>query len=122
MKRIVLIFTMIFSVMIVNAQQRGFVCTGNNINVRKLPSFKSSAVISFGSKLQLNKGEVVGYLGKKKNGFYYINKFFIGIDSEKSEGWVPAKYLRSVILCPNCTAGWDDGDDCRRCKGKGYIR
>ena len=115
----------------VNAQHdKGFVCTGNNVNVRKGPG-KSYAIydVESGTKRQLFKGDVVSDLGKKKNGFYLISGP-LEWGGDERDGWVSAQYLRPVILCDDCfgtgekNAAEVDIDliTCPKCKGKGYIK
>lgn len=120
MKRTLIIFAMLFAVMAVNAQRRGFVCTANNVLVRKSASQNAQAITSYGERVKISKGAVVDNLGKKKNGFCYIRVHCIGIDMERTTGWVPAKYLRAVTICPSCEA-YEGFWDCSRCRGKGYL-
>ena len=70
MKRIVFICIMLFAVISAEAQNmRGFVSTGENVNVRKGPGMRYAVVEGEGGKIQLVNGEVVIDKGKKKNGF-----------------------------------------------------
>ena len=112
-----------------NAQGKGFVCTGNHVNVRTGPG-KNYSIYDRGDGTyrQLSKGDVVEYCGKKKNGFILIRQ--LGWGEDERDGWVSAQYLRSVVLCPQCDGTKDENVGevdidlitCRKCKGKGYIR
>ena len=135
MKKIVWMCVLWFTAISINAQkaqQRGYVCTGNNVNVRTGPG-KSYPIYDGGygpgGKRQLFKGDVVLDCGKKKNGFCLI----IGAlewGGDERDGWVSAQYLRPVILCPVCDGtkseniSKDEIDliNCRNCKGKGFIK
>ncbi|MBR5084165.1 MAG: SH3 domain-containing protein [Prevotella sp.] len=129
MKRISIILMLLFTVLTVNAQGKGFVCTGNNVNVRTGPG-KNYAVYDSNTdhKRQLSKGDVVEYRGIKKNGFILIRQ--LGWGEDEREGWVSAQYLRPVTLCPQCDGTKDENIGeidielitCRKCKGKGYIK
>ena len=132
MRRLSIIFILLFAVITVNAQQKGFVCTGNNVNVRTGPGMDYPIYDqdrADGKKRQLFKGDVVLDCGQRKNGFCLI----VGAlewGGDERDGWVSAKYLRPVILCPTCNGtkneniGEIDIDliTCRKCKGKGYIK
>lgn len=129
MKRVLTILMLMFAVMAANAQQKGFVCTGNYVNVRTGPG-KNYAVYDKGDghKRQLSKGDVVEYRGKKKNGFILIGQ--LGWGEDERDGWVSAQFLRPVTLCPQCDGTKDENIGeididlitCRKCKGKGYIK
>ena len=129
MKRIAIVLMMLFAVVAVNAQVKGYVCTGNYVNVRTGPG-KNYAVYDNNTdhKRQLSKGDVVEYCGKKKNGFILIRQLEWGGDER--DGWVSAQYLRPVTLCPQCDGTKDENIGeidielitCRKCKGKGYIK
>lgn len=131
MKRIVYITLLAFAVTGLKAQDAGYVCTGNHVNVRTGPG-KNYPVYDDngeGPKRQLSKGDVVANLGEKKNGFCLVSgKLEWGGDER--EGWVSAQYLRPVTLCPKCFGTGDmnvakvdiDLRTCNKCKGKGYIK
>ena len=130
MKRITFVLLLLFAAMAVNAQERGFVCTGNNVNVRTGPGKNYSVMdVQIGQKKQLFKGDVVRYFGKKKNRFCLVAGP-LEWGGDEREGWVSAQYLRPVTLCPVCygtkneNISKDEIDliDCTRCKGKGYIK
>ena len=130
MKRMSIIMLLLFAVLSVNAQQKGFVCTGNNVNVRKGPGKKYPIYdVEFGRKRQLFKGDVVSDCGKKENGFCLV----VGAlewGGDERDGWVSEQFLRPVILCPTCggtkneNIGKVDIDlrTCRKCKGRGYLK
>ena len=130
MRRIILISMMLFAVIAANAQnRRGFVSTGDNVNVRKGPSMKYAVVQGDGGKLQLFKGEVVAYNGKKKNGFCHIHVTRVepGTAYFVYDGWVSAKYLRAVTVCSECDGTGLVGEieemkGCKKCHEKGYIK
>ena len=132
MKRLITMLLFMLAVTAVNAQQRGFVCTGNHVNVRTGPGKNYPVVgtdFNAKDKVQLMKGTVVTDEGKRKNGFCLIGQ---GLEwgGDERGGWVSAQYLRPVILCPTCggskneNIGEIDIDliTCRKCKGKGYIK
>lgn len=129
MKRILLICMMLFTVMAVNAQTRkGFISTGDRVNVRKGPKKTYPVIIWEGNKLQLDKGETVSDKGKRKNGFCYVNvcKVVFGSAIFSYDGWVSAQYLRPVTLCPECDGlGYvgdiEDMTECPKCKSKGHL-
>lgn len=120
---------LLLAVMTVNAQQRGFVCTGNHVNVRKGPGKNYGVVRQVasdpGTKMQMLKGSIAVYLGKKRNGFKYVR--FICNTVGEFDGWVSAQYLRPVMICPRCKGFGevqigDDLDNCPKCKGNGYTK
>ena len=131
MKRISIVLVMLFTVMTVNAQHNGFVCTGNNVNVRTGPGKSYSVYDDYGNgtKRQLFKGDVVSNCGKKKNGFCLIQGP-LEWGGDERDGWVSSQYLRPVTLCPVCegyknvnVAEVDiDLETCKKCGGKGYIK
>lgn len=129
MKRFVFLSLLLIAVLTVNAQSRkGFVCTGDNVNVRKGPGTNYPVLMSEGAKLQLDKGEVVISKGKKRNGFCYVHVTKIAFGSAFFDypGWVSAKYLREVTLCDECNGtGYvgeiEDMKPCGRCEQKGYV-
>ena len=113
-----------------NAQKQGFISTGQNVNVRTGPGKQYPlAKEDFSEEpCQLDKGMLVRYLGKKKNGFCYVEVSSM-ITEYYCKGWVSAKYLRPVKLCPRCNGegytdveGFCEGKKCTRCGTKGYIR
>ncbi len=132
MKKILLICMMLMTVITVNAQEKGFVCTGNNVNVRTGPS-KNYPVYDGGvgtnGKRQLFKGDVVRDCGKRKNGFCLVQGA-LEWGGDERDGWVSAQYLRPVILCKTCFGTGDENIGevdidlitCRKCKGKGYVK
>ncbi len=128
MKRIAMVCMLLLMVVAVNAQRRGYVCTGDNVNIRKGPGKNYAVKSDYGyGKLQLFKGTVVVSLGKKQNGFCYIRKYGWQGDWDAT-GWVSAQYLRPVTICSRCD-GWgqmSDGTggiiDCTKCYGRGYTK
>ena len=100
MKRISVVLLLMIAALGANAQQKGYVCTGNYVNVRTGPG---------------------------KNYEVYDRLEWGG---DERDGWVSAQYLRPVTLCPECggyklvnIAEVDiDLDTCKKCKGKGYIK
>ncbi len=132
MKRIVMTFVMLLTVLAMNAQKqnlKGFVSTGQNVNVRKGPGMKYPVIDSEWGKIQLDKDEVVADNGKMKNGFRYVTvtQVIFGSVINIYEGWVSAKYLKPVNRCPEClgmryTGEIEDLEQCEICKGKGFVR
>ena len=129
MKRLFLMCMMLFAVLAANAQKQGYISTGQNVNVRTGPSKKYPlAKDDFGEEpCQLDKGQLVTYLGKAKNGFLYVEVSSM-ITEFHCKGWVSAQYLRPVKICPACNGegytdieGFCEGKECRRCKTKGYL-
>ena len=132
MKKILLTGVLLLAALSVKAQERGFVCTGNHVNVRTGPGKNYPVVgtdVNPKDKVQLMKGTVVTDEGKRKNGFCLIGQ---GLEwgGDERGGWVSAQYLRPVILCPTCGGSKNEniGEkdiyliDCRKCKGKEYIK
>ncbi len=128
MKKIVLLSLMLFITVAINAQnQRGFVSTGQNVNVRKGPGTNFPILTDGQYKYRLKKNDVVFDKGQKKNGFRMVELLLAEIP-EPVVGWVSERYLRPVTLCESC-GGWGiDGPDtehltkCEKCKGKGYVK
>ena len=130
MRKTLLILFVLFIAQSIDAQKNGFVCTGNNVNVRKGPG-KQYAIydVEYGHKRQLMKGDIVANEGKRENGFCLISgpREWGG---DERDGWVSSQYLRPVTICPRCDGtkseniGKVDIDliDCRGCHGKGYVR
>ncbi len=129
MKRTLLICMMLFAMISASAQSmRGFISTGENVNVRKGPGTRYAIVQGDGGNIQLSKGQVVIYKGKKKNGFYYVHVSRVepGIAYFDYDGWVSAKYLRAVTVCSECgghgyVGDIEDMDLCGKCQGEGYF-
>ena len=130
MKRIAIVLMLLFTVLVVNAQHKGFVCTGNNVNVRTGPGMNYPVYDSnTDHKRQLSKGDVVRNCGVKKKGFCLIQGP-LEWGGDERDGWVSAQYLRPVTLCPECDGYKDvniaevdiELDTCKRCNGKGYIK
>ena len=129
MKRILLICLMLSAMLSANAQKQGYICTGQNVNVRTGPgkNYPLAKEDFSEEKCQLDKGQLVVYMGKKKNGFFYVDVSSM-ITEYHCRGWVSAQYLRPVKLCPACNGegytdieGFCEGKECRRCKTKGYL-
>lgn len=130
MKKLAFLLIALLAVMAANAQEKGYVCTGNNVNIRTGAGVKYPVMDDgSGHKRQMSKGDVVLYRGQKKNGFCLV----IGPlewGGDEREGWVSQKYLRPVTLCPTCGGTKDENIakvdielvTCRKCKGKGYIK
>lgn len=130
MKKLSLVLMLLLAAITVNAQQKGYVCTGNHVNVRTGPGKKYAVYDSnTDHKRQLSKGDVVADCGKKKNGFCLIQGP-LEWGGDERDGWVSSQYLRPVTLCPKC-GGYKDinmGEvdielaTCDECNGKGYIK
>ncbi len=132
MKRIATTLMMVLAMTAVNAQsQKGYVCTGSNVNVRTGPGINHSIYDDDGKghKRQLQKGDVVSDCGKKENGFCLISGP-LEWGGDERDGWVSARYLRPVTICPQCSGTKNENIaeidieliTCRKCKGKGYIK
>ena len=130
MKRLSILLMSLFVMVAVNAQHNGFVCTGNNVNVRTGPGKKYAVYdVNIGRKRQLSKGDVVENRGKKKNGFCLIQGP-LEWGGDERDGWVSAQYLHPVTLCPKCKGYKDiniaevdiELDTCDKCNGKGYVK
>ncbi|MBQ9164221.1 MAG: hypothetical protein IJ163_05540 [Bacteroidaceae bacterium] len=129
MKRLITMLLFMLAVTAVNAQQRGFVCTGNNVNVRKGPGKNYGFVCELDNdiktKVQMFKGSVAVNLGKRRNGFCYVRYIYNTVG--EFTGWVSAQYLRPVTICSRCK-GFGEvqiGDyleNCPKCKGNGYFK
>ena len=130
MKRLSTILILLLVVLTASAQHNGFVCTGNNVNVRTGPG-KNYPVYDSNTdhKRQLSKGDVVSNKGKRKNGFCLIQGP-LEWGGDERDGWVSAQYLRPVTLCPKCK-GYKDINiaeidielaTCDKCNGKGYVK
>ena len=106
MKRFAIILMLLMGVFTAYAQHNGFVCTGNNVNVRTGPG-KNYPVYDYnketGYKRQIFKGDVVADEGKRKNGFCLI--------SPECGGTKNVNVAEVDITL----------DTCKRCKGKGYL-
>ena len=122
MKRLSILLMSLFVMVAVNAQHNGFVCTGNNVNVRTGPGKKYAVYdVNIGRKRQLSKGDVVENRGKKKNGFCLIQGP-LEWGGDERDGWVSAQYLRPVTLCPKCKGYKDINIAKVECNGKGYVK
>ena len=129
MKRIVMISMMMLMTLAVGAQNlKGFISTGQDVNVRKGPGMRYPVIDTEWGKIQLDKGEVVCDKGKTKNGFRHIlvTKLIFGSVVNEYEGWVSTKYLRPVNVCPECYGtGYvgeiEDIKPCEKCKEKGHL-
>ncbi len=131
MKRFAIFLMLLMGAFTAYAQHNGFVCTGNNVNVRTGPG-KNYPVYDYnketGYKRQIFKGDVVADEGKRKNGFCLISGP-LEWGGDERDGWVSAQFLKPVTICPECggtknvnVAEVDISlDTCKRCKGKGYL-
>ena len=129
MKKIAMISMMMLMTLAVGAQNlKGFISTGQDVNVRKGPGMRYPVIDTEWGKIQLDKGEVVCDKGKTKNGFRHISvtKLIFGSVVNVHEGWVSTKYLRPVNVCPECYGtGYvgeiEDMKRCEKCKEKGHL-
>ena len=129
MRKIVMISMMLLMALAVNAQNiKGFISTGQNVNVRKGPGMNYPVIDTEWGKIQLDKGEVVCDNGRTRNGFRKITvtKLIFGSVVNVYEGWVAAKYLSPVNVCPECYGtGYvgeiEDMKVCEMCHEKGYV-
>ena len=136
MKRLMLMALLCMGALAMYGQTQ-YVCTGNNVNMRKGPG-KNYGVIR-----QIWKGCGVGdgyiecdhetgnyeilYRGKKKNGFIYVE--IVGEGMFDAVGWMSAQYLKPVCShCGGYPKVYDSCDadhprlvrKCRYCNGRGY--
>ena len=130
MKRLTFLFVAFLAVAAADAQDKGYVCTGNNVNIRTGAGLKYPVMDEeTGHKRQMSRGDVVRDCGRKLNGFCLINGP-LEWGGDERDGWVSQQYLRPVTICPDCggtkneNIGAVDIDliTCRNCNGKGYIR
>ena len=120
---------MLLMTLAVGAQNlKGFISTGQDVNVRKGPGMRYPVIDTEWGKIQLDKDEVVCDKGKTKNGFRHISvtKLIFGSVVNVYEGWVSTKYLRPVNVCPECYGtGYvgeiEDMKPCEKCKEKGHL-
>ena len=97
--------------------------TGNNVNMRKGPGTnypRGAAVpgrqgIGYDTPFVLDKGQIVTYEGKRKNGFVYVSEI-----TTMAEGWVSAKFLTPATKCTACKGRGNTGRVCPTCHGEGY--
>ena len=129
MKKILFTMIVLFATVTANAQLQGFISTGQNVNVRTGPGLKYKVAIDevSGEECQLSKGQVAKYLGKKQNGYTYV-EVSSTITEYYCKGWVASKYLKPVTLCPACKGegytniiAFGEGTECKRCKTLGYF-
>ena len=129
MKRIAMMIMLLMITLSVGAQNlKGFISTGQDVNVRKGPGMRYPVIDSEWGKIQLDKGEVVCDMGKSKNGFRQVSvtKLIFGSVVNEYEGWVSSKYLRPVKVCSECYGtGYvgeiEDMKSCEKCKEKGHL-
>ena len=108
MKRFMMMLLLVMATMGANAQTI-YKVTGTNVNVRSGPGKNYSVLTFYGydgdKKWQLDKTDKVRYLGKKQNGFMYIEAFMPSGGSatpDLEKGWVSAQYLKLAKKCTNC--------------------
>ena len=115
MKKLQILFLLLFAAMSVNAQSY-YRSTGSNVNVRKGPGKnfavhrgdpESGLLMSRGTYLQLAKGEIVKYAGAKKNGFIKIYVANVAADGCGQWGidqpcWVSSQFLTPATRCSLC--------------------
>jgi hypothetical protein len=130
MKKMTFLFIALLAVMTSNAQQKGYVCTGNHVNIRTGAGVNYPVMDEeLGCKRQLSKGDVLLDCGQKNNGFCLVSGP-LEWGGDEREGWVSQRYLRPVTLCPTCGGTKNENIakvdidlvTCRKCKGKGYIK
>ena len=93
MRRIIMLLFVSITTLTINAQTKGFICTGNNVNIRTGPgkNYPVACFIGSDEKCQLQKGYAVKYLGKQRNGFYYIDADLTGgWGLQPPKGWICA--------------------------------
>lgn len=98
-------------------------CTGNRVNVRSGPG-KNYAVLvceyqGMNEPQQLMKGHVVKYLGKKQNGFMYVEDTIDWHWSSFGIGWVSSQFLTPATKCTSCNGRGRFNRKCPECHGQG---
>jgi hypothetical protein len=130
MKKLTFLLIALLTALTVNAQLKGYVCTGDHVNIRTGAGVKYPVMDEeFGHKRQLAKGDVVLDRGQQKNGFCLVNGP-LQWGGDERDGWVSQQYLRPVTICPTCggtkqeNIATEDIDlaTCHECNGKGYIK
>ncbi|MBR3101486.1 MAG: hypothetical protein IKH19_07015 [Muribaculaceae bacterium] len=130
MNKLIFSLIAILTIMTANAQQKGYVCTGNHVNIRTGAGTNYPVMDrGDGHRRQMSKGDVVLDRGQKKNGFCLVNGP-LEWGGDERDGWVSQKYLRPVIVCPTCGGTKDENiaevdielATCSKCNGKGYIK
>jgi hypothetical protein len=141
MKRILLLFALIFALGVSASAQVYYRSIGQNVRVRTAPSLKASiAQNQIMEPVHLFKGEIVEGLGVQRNGFTKVAHVYTGQGRvEDWEGWVATKYLVRAYKCKSCggegfygtcdacggigtggCCGLTGKNRCKRCYGYGY--
>lgn len=114
MKRLFILLVLMTAVISVKSQNM-YICISNNANVRKGPG-KNYSILRTNTQMQgywqIPQKEIVRYLGKKKNGYMYVEGMSPVDGSMQCEvvaGWVYAKFFKPMTK------------KCNACKGKGYF-
>ncbi len=98
-------------------------CTSNNVDVRSGPGMKYAVVLceyqGMSEPICISKGYVVKFLGKKQNGFMYVEDTNDWHWSSFDKGWVPAKFLTPAIKCKSCNGKGHLNKKCPECNGQG---
>lgn len=98
-------------------------CTGDKVNVRSGPGKKYSVLRceyqGMNEPQQMMKGHVVKYLGKKRNGFMYVEDAVDYLWTAFGKGWVSAQYLKPASKCTSCKGKGRLNKKCPECGGQG---
>ena len=121
MKRILLLFALIFALGVSASAQVYYRSIGQNVRVRTAPSLKASMVQDgIMVPVYLYKGQILRGLGVQRNGFTKVAFVYNGerrIDDW--EGWVATKYLVRAYKCKSC-GGEGFYGTCEFCGGSGF--
>lgn len=116
---ILFIFGMVTSI----EAQTFYRCTGDKVNVRSGPGKRYKVLIceyqGMNEPQQLMKGHVVKYLGKRQNGFMYVEDAINYHWMTFGQGWVSAQYFVPAIKCKSCNGKGTFNRKCPECGGDG---
>ena len=120
MKRILLLFALIFALGVSASAQVYYRSIGQNVRVRTAPSLKASIVQNDNTigPVHLFKGQIVEGLGVQRNGFTKVAFVYNGGRIYDWKGWVATKYLVRAYKCKSCGGEGFDGT-CDYCGGNG---
>ena len=102
--------------------------TTSNIPVRTRPNAKAPITHGTGQSYKwesrTDKGWVVKNLGKRRNGYIYVEGTIGGSQGWHGggfeRGWIPAKYLRNATKCSICKGKGFFNRKCPDCDGEGF--
>ena len=140
MKRILLLFALIFALGVSASAQVYYRSIGQDVRVRTAPSLKASMVQDdLEIPVYLWKGQIVEGLGVQRNGFTKVAFVYNGGRIYDWKGWVATKYLVRAYKCKSCgregfygtcdacggvgiggCCSYTGKNRCKRCGGYGY--